>query len=145
MPDRVPPPSHRHAAPCGYVYIPWIFVLLTKIDARPWPWIDDDHEEDGTPSTPPARCNHPGCNDCNQWLGYPQSHFPNWTPRQIERSRIAGAIRAQDRPCTVHSVDVKKDGKFVVDNPERPVDNTVEFWRELKGRVVVTLSRSCCY
>jgi hypothetical protein len=63
MPKGVPLPSHRHATPSG-----------------PWPWMDVDAEESHLPpqATP---CPHPNCGFCLQWSLYPQSHFPNWTPR----------------------------------------------------------------
>jgi hypothetical protein len=35
MPDRVPPPSHRHAAPCGYVYISWFLASSPSFSPKP--------------------------------------------------------------------------------------------------------------
>jgi len=116
--DRIPPPSHRHAAP-----------------SAPWPWVDI---EDGACSTErcstttlmilpaevdpdqlecplqpiPPPCDHKTCGGC--WADYPQSLFPNWTPRQVEKSKIQSAITdyRRDIPCKIHHVDVGEDGFF---------------------------------
>jgi len=143
--QRLPIPSHRHAAP-----------------SAPWPWIDI---HDGTLTTEqvkyntqfqltyaveldrtqleseappvPDPCDHSNCNNC--WIGYPQSLFPNWTPSQVLRSKISDAVSNYDRtvPCRVHHVDVNSDGFFtnaeVLDVPEEKVDET---WAEIKHHVV---------
>jgi hypothetical protein len=116
--DRIPPPSHRHAAP-----------------SAPWPWVDI---EDGACSTErystitlmtflaevdpvqlecplppiPPPCDHKTCGGC--WTGYPQSLFPNWTPRQVEKSKIRSAVTdyRRDIPCKIYHVDVGEDGFF---------------------------------
>ena len=116
--DRIPPPSHRHAAP-----------------SAPWPWVDI---EDGAysiercstitliillaevdpvqlecplPPIPPP-CDHKTCGGC--WTGYPQSLFPNWTPRQVEKCKMRSAIDdyRRDIPCKIYHVDVGEDGFF---------------------------------
>ena len=116
--DRIPPPSHRHAAP-----------------SAPWPWVDI---EDGACSTErrstitliilltevdpvqlecplppiPPPCDHKTCGGC--WTGYPQSLFPNWTPRQVEKCKMRSAIDdyRRDIPCKIYHVDVGEDGFF---------------------------------
>ena len=116
--DRIPPPSHRHAAP-----------------SAPWPWVDI---EDGAYSTErcstitliillaevdpvqlecplppiPPPCDHKTCGGC--WTGYPQSLFPNWTPRQVEKCKMRSAIDdyRRDIPCKIYHVDVGEDGFF---------------------------------
>lgn len=98
--DQIPPPSHRHAAP-----------------SAPWPWVDIDDEVDPVqlesplPPIPPP-CDHKTCGGC--WAGYPQSLFPNWTPRQVEKSKIQSAITdyRRDIPCKIYHVDVGEDGFF---------------------------------
>ncbi|PPQ92528.1 LOW QUALITY PROTEIN: hypothetical protein CVT25_010361 [Psilocybe cyanescens] len=97
---RVPHPSHRHASP-----------------SAPWPWVDlgdeVDPEQLECPLPPiPELCNHINCGGC--WRGYPQSRFPNWTARQVIKSKIMGAIKdySKDSPCVCHQVDVDADGFF---------------------------------
>ena len=121
--DRVPHPSHRHAAP-----------------SAPWPWVDledgvsfflfffgkhvfqpsyeftaiDSKQLECVASPIPEFCDHsPGrCNSC--WRGYPQSRFPNWTERQVIKAKIYDAIHnyAKNRPCTCYRVDVNDSGFF---------------------------------
>ncbi|KJA25334.1 hypothetical protein HYPSUDRAFT_37835 [Hypholoma sublateritium FD-334 SS-4] len=117
---RVPRPSHRHASP-----------------SAPWPWVDLEDEVDKTqlesPLPPiPALCDHSSCGGC--YVGYPQSRFPNWTERQVKKSRIFEAIHEYDRErkCILHRVDVDSNGFFT--NPGEIVaapghDN--EIWEEL--------------
>src|SRR5277367_4559365 len=85
---RVPLPSHRHATPSG-----------------PWPWMDLESDETNHPPRI-VPCAHEDCTICPQWLGYPQSHFPNWTPDQVTRCKIAAAITDRQNPCRVYHVDV---------------------------------------
>ncbi|PPQ66789.1 hypothetical protein CVT24_008698 [Panaeolus cyanescens] len=99
--SRVPHPSHRHAAP-----------------SAPWPWVDLEDEVDRKQldkSSPPIpkECLHgEDCNNC--WTGYPQSRFPNWTPRQVKKSKIFDAIHNYNRDdeCVLYQVDVDNDGFF---------------------------------
>ncbi|KAF8892904.1 hypothetical protein BD779DRAFT_1765736 [Infundibulicybe gibba] len=96
---RVPAPSHRHAAP-----------------SAPWPWVDLEDEVDSEqlntplPPVPPLMLG-----------GYPQSRFPNWTPRQVDKSGITDAIQyyRRDTPCIVYYVDVDDRGIFT--NPGAPL------------------------
>ncbi|KAF5325049.1 hypothetical protein D9619_009601 [Psilocybe cf. subviscida] len=100
--SRVPHPSHRHASP-----------------SAPWPWVDLEDEVDAkqleSPLPPiPELCSHdePECKNC--WRGYPQSRFPNWTQRQVIKSKIYGAIHEYntESPCVLHRVDVDEKGLF---------------------------------
>ncbi|PPQ75034.1 hypothetical protein CVT26_011932 [Gymnopilus dilepis] len=103
--NRVPHPSHRHASP-----------------SAPWPWVDLDDEVDREqlecplPPIPPL-CDHKDCGGC--WKGYPQSRFPNWTKRQVIKSKIYSAIRdyPKDRVCVCHRVDVDSNGFFTNPGP----------------------------
>lgn len=97
---RLPTPSHRHAAP-----------------SAPWPWIDIhdelDQEQLKSELPPvPELCDHTTCGGC--WPGYPQSRFPNWTPGQVQRSKISDAIVNYDKehPCIIYHVDVNTQGFF---------------------------------
>lgn len=115
--NKIPTPSHRHAAP-----------------SAPWPWInthdgelnafflhsiafitclavDPVQLESRLPPVPPL-CDHKSCNGC--WKGYPQSRFPNWTKDQVSRSKIADAITnyCSDKPCIIYRADVRDDGFF---------------------------------
>ncbi|KAF8157287.1 hypothetical protein BJ912DRAFT_1035868 [Pholiota molesta] len=102
---RVPHPSHRHASP-----------------SAPWPWVDleDDVDrkqlESPLPPIPPI-CDHNDCGGC--YTGYPQSRFPNWTYRQVLKSKIYAAIHDYDREktCTLHRVDVDSNGLFTNPGP----------------------------
>ncbi|KAF6751709.1 hypothetical protein DFP72DRAFT_906906 [Ephemerocybe angulata] len=103
-PNRIRPPSHRHAAP-----------------SAPWPWVDIgdgmlsnavDPEQLASSAPPiPELCAHDGCS-C--WGGYPQSRFPNWTKRQVKKSKIWDAIWSYDRSkaCTIYRCDVDTNGFF---------------------------------
>ncbi|KAF6751702.1 hypothetical protein DFP72DRAFT_906894 [Ephemerocybe angulata] len=98
-PNRIRPPSHRHAAP-----------------SAPWPWVDIgdavDQEQLASSAPPiPELCAHEGCS-C--WVGYPQSRFPNWTKRQVKKSKIWDAIWSYDRSkaCTIYRCDVDTNGFF---------------------------------
>ncbi|KAF9559806.1 hypothetical protein CPC08DRAFT_637387 [Agrocybe pediades] len=121
---RVPHPSHRHASP-----------------SAPWPWVDLEDEVDraqlnsALPPIPPL-CSHSPleCNNC--WKGYPQSRFPNWTRRQVVKSKIHSAIHEynKENPCVLHRVDVDSHGLFL--NPGPIVANHAELeradtWRQL--------------
>jgi hypothetical protein len=95
LPESVPLPSHRHATPSG-----------------PWPWMDLESEETNHPPRI-SPCNHQNCEICPRWLGYPQSHFPNWTPDQVVRCKIAPAITGRQQSCRIYHVDVTNNqGKF---------------------------------
>lgn len=100
--NRVPHPSHRHAAP-----------------SAPWPWVDLDDAVDPkqlecvAPPIPPL-CDHSPekCNKC--WKGYPQSRFPNWTERQVRKAKIYDAVHnySRSKPCVCYRVDVNDHGFF---------------------------------
>jgi len=48
------------------------------------------------------------------WCKYPQALYPNWTPRQQRKSRIAKVIEKKNTDTsTIHYLDVMKDGMFV--------------------------------
>ncbi|KZP22947.1 hypothetical protein FIBSPDRAFT_469777 [Athelia psychrophila] len=87
-----PAPHQRHAQPSG-----------------PWPWTDvDSPDQEGDENTPV-----PSVNALSPWRGYPQCHFPNWTPAQVRRSKIMDAVdKKQDLPCKIHCSDIMNAGKF---------------------------------
>ncbi|KAF8811269.1 hypothetical protein BYT27DRAFT_7134272 [Phlegmacium glaucopus] len=105
MPPRIPPPSHRHGTPSG-----------------PWPFIDIDDEitnsDDGStripePPFPAGPCRHSKRSlqeIC--WCRYPQSLFPNWTPRQQKKSRITKIIERLGESSLFY-LDIMQDGEFV--------------------------------
>ncbi|KAF8344921.1 hypothetical protein F5887DRAFT_1282922 [Amanita rubescens] len=100
-PNTVPPPPYRHAAP-----------------SAPWPWIDIrdavDQEQLKTKAPPvPKDCDHTSCNRLC-WEKYPQSRFPNWTPRQVKKCKIHDAIEYDGtKPCIIYKLDVDKAGMFL--------------------------------
>ena len=90
--------------------------------AGPWPFVDIDDEIDADRSedteshwpTSASPCNHvKGKEDDLCWCKYPPSIFPNWTPRQKEKSKIAKVAEKSTGLCTFHYVDVQRDGGFV--------------------------------
>ena len=120
--NRVPHPSHRHAAP-----------------SAPWPWIDledgvffkknkcfrhhdytykkftavDAKQLECVAPPIPALCDHSPekCNRC--WTGYPQSRFPNWTEGQVKKAKIYDVVHdSRVKPCTCYRVDVNDRGFF---------------------------------
>jgi Mg2+ and Co2+ transporter CorA len=66
----------------------------------PWPWVGRPNDQTG------------GEPDAEKWPGYPQSHFPNWTPAQIKSCKIAEAIENHRGSSTIHIVDVMHNGNF---------------------------------
>ena len=75
------------------------------------------------------------------WAEYPQSLFPNWNPRQLERSGIRRALTERhEGPCTIYNVDVLETGQF-----KRPgeyfvgEENQDGFWEILQAVV-----SNCC-
>ena len=119
--NRVPHPSHRHAAP-----------------SAPWPWVDigdglffwlhlyrsssllikftdvDRRQLECAEPPIPKQCDHrpETCNRC--WKGYPQSLFPNWTQWQVKKAKIYDIIHnySKIRPCVFYRVDVTDRGLF---------------------------------
>jgi hypothetical protein len=110
-------PSHRHAAPCG-----------------PWPWMNlDDHIH---PSSAQAageiyKCPHEEGHCVGCWDKYPQSLFPNWTPSQVERSKMKLSIPTKSDKCVIHRVQVTNDGKFHNPGSQSAKDDET-FWRILQ-------------
>ncbi|TFK29543.1 hypothetical protein FA15DRAFT_664090 [Coprinopsis marcescibilis] len=100
-PSRIAPPPHRHAAP-----------------SAPWPWIDigdevDPHQLANEEPPIPPLCKH---EDCRCWTGYPQSRFPNWTDKQVKKSKIWDAIHndaSLDLECNIYKCDVNSKGHFM--------------------------------
>ena len=90
------------------------------------------------------------------WSRYPQSHFGNWTPDQVQRCRML-TICKDEYMCQIHKVDVFKDGTFDRLEEEEartrqiPSDPTSarEFWDDLHKPVgdffLVTLHPSLRY
>jgi hypothetical protein len=76
--------------------------------------LESDSEFEPTLETPAhaLNCPHtdPECNGC--WAKYPQSLFPNWTPRQVKRSDIENICARSDIPCVIHHVDVGENAEF---------------------------------
>jgi len=73
--------------------------------------VDSRQLESDLPPVPPL-CDHKTCDGC--WKGYPQSRFPNWTYRQVVKSKIQKALTeySTEQPCVCHRVDVDVNGFF---------------------------------
>jgi len=134
-------PSHRHAVPSA----PWPWVDLedgmsTKfigelVFAHYFSDVDHDHLNNAAPIPHDF-----SCNDC--WAGYPQSLFPNWTYKQVVKSKIQKAITSYDKvvPCTLHRVDVDSSGIFRDVGPIRTMfGKESEVWQELIQEKVKTV------
>ena len=67
---------------------------------------------DSPPYPVTSPCEHGNCENC--YVGYPQSHFPNWSHRQLVKSRIHHAIHEYNwhKPCTLYRLDIVTDGAF---------------------------------
>ena len=149
--NRVPLPSHRHAAPSA----PWPWVDLedgtwqdhcsTQHYCLLHSGLDVDREQLENPAPPiPAFCLHDAsCNNC--WTGYPQSRFPNWTYGQVVKSKIHRAINSYDKskPCQLHRVDVDSNGFFTNVEPVlADYGKENEVWQALINEEVNMISMS---
>ena len=109
------------------------------------PEVDPQQLECALPPIPDL-CDHKSCTSEGKegcWTGYPQSRFPNWTLRQVQKSRIYAAIKEypKDITCTLYRVDVDKDGFFTNPGPliaEPGKDR--ETWEQLIGGKVSVVS-----
>jgi hypothetical protein len=115
---------YRHAAP-----------------SAPWPWMDFNQD---VADVPPLS---PGAHE--PWARYPQSHFGNWTPEQVQRCRMLSICKDQ-YACQIHKVDVFKDGIFVRPDEdtrtrEIPSDPTSakEFWDDIQSPVSASRFTPC--
>ncbi|THU95319.1 hypothetical protein K435DRAFT_859707 [Dendrothele bispora CBS 962.96] len=88
------------------------------------------------PIRPPADCH-------NEWSGYPQAQFANWTQFQQEKSGIASLVGRNTNspptqtPCSVYKVNICENGTFNDDSPPSKVlsddqRSAEEFWDYLK-------------
>jgi len=147
----IPHPSHRHASPSApwpwvdfedgelmlSCYIQWYFfrILFSEVDR--------EQLECSLPPIPPL-CNHESCaseGKAGCWTGYPQSQFPNWTHRQVVKSRIHAALKEYLRTCTLYRIDVDKDGFFTDPGPlvSKPGDER-RTWDQFIGEEVSVIS-----
>jgi len=118
LPPNRRAPSHRHAIPSG-----------------PWPWIDIDHP------VPLERQN----TTVESWPGYPQALYQNWMPGQIKSSHIQQVIDGPWKKCTIYSMGVNADGKFMGHDPQAYTPrNQLRLWEylqsEVSHRFITTLS-----
>ncbi|KAF8178471.1 hypothetical protein BJ912DRAFT_908008 [Pholiota molesta] len=123
--SKVPTPSHRHAAP-----------------STPWPFVDIDDEVDPNRIQDPdshlvlsaAACDHkqtPEQEVC--WCKYPQSLYPNWTPRQQKKAKLTKVLEKRMERCTIHCLDIHKDGSFVDAGKREVADRTVDsHWKAIQ-------------
>ncbi|KAI5996504.1 cora-like Mg2+ transporter protein-domain-containing protein [Pisolithus orientalis] len=113
---RTPVPPYRHAAP-----------------SAPWPWMDFDVDESTVEPLYPGGLASPS----DHWKTYPQNLFGNWTPDQVQRSKMLTAC-SDSQPCLIHNVEVKDDGHFDKAAGERTITVTADsasyqaFWNELQ-------------
>ncbi|KAI5996503.1 hypothetical protein F5J12DRAFT_785455 [Pisolithus orientalis] len=111
---KTPVPPYRHAAP-----------------SAPWPWMDFDVDESAVEPPYPGGLPSPP----DHWKKYPQNLFGNWTPDQVQRSKMLTAC-SDSQPCLIYNVEVKDDGHFDKAAGERTTtvtaDNAQEFWEELQ-------------
>ncbi|KAI6002549.1 cora-like Mg2+ transporter protein-domain-containing protein [Pisolithus marmoratus] len=113
---RTPIPPYRHATP-----------------SAPWPWMDFDIDESAVGPLSPGGSASPS----SRWEKYPQSLFKNWTPDQVERSKMLTNC-SDSQPCSIYNVEVRDDGHFDQIAGGRTITVTAdsasyqEFWDELQ-------------
>src|ERR1700759_318712 len=96
----------------------FFFPVLVQTYLNMWlimPMTEVDQVQLNTDLPPvPKNCDHTTCKgEC--WKGYPQSRFPNWTPRQVKKCKIQSAIDdyLRERKCLIYKLDVNKHGIFL--------------------------------
>ena len=79
-----------------------------------------------------------GLGQDSEWSHYPQSLFGTWTHDQVERCDILKFNHGE--LCSVHKVDVFKDGSFDRSDKDRTVkvEDPREYWRHLETSVSST-------
>jgi hypothetical protein len=86
----------------------------------------------------PAKCDHKTCGHC--WKEYSSAQFPNWTPSQLQKSRIAEVISHNPgNTCICHRVDIDdqwhfKDAEAVIAKP----GSEDETWKSVQETAVST-------
>jgi hypothetical protein len=83
----------------------------------------------------PPKCDH---NDCDCWKGYPQSRFPNWTERQVRKSKIWDAIHdyRRDLECKIFRCDVDTNGYFTdAGSLDAEEGKDAETWRTILSEI----------
>jgi hypothetical protein len=94
-----------------------------------------------------AACDHkqtPGQEVC--WCKYPQSFYPNWTPRQQKKAKLTKILERRMERCTIHYLDVNKDGSFVDAGTREVTDRTVDsHWKAIQEEVSNPKFREFCY
>lgn len=117
--------KHRHAAP-----------------SAPWPWIDLDDQVDIHAEGPVSRerhvCPHERGKCVGCWAGYPQSLYPNWTWRQVDKSGITKIV-TPSRNCLLHYLDIDRDAHFSAPIRYDCNDHDETTWKILQNAV-----RTCC-
>ena len=103
---------------------------------RPWPYIDslDDQETeeviDAKILNIIGSCGHDDCEDCRQWIAYPQSLFGNWTKKPVRKCGIERAVMDREHSSTIYTVDVLENGVFGDSGEERvTTSNKRQYWR----------------
>lgn len=68
------------------------------------------------------------------WCKYPQSIYPNWTNRQQKKSALLKVIENETGNCTIHYLEVKRDGMFV-NSGTREVNRATQDtqWHDISG------------
>ncbi|KAG1741655.1 cora-like Mg2+ transporter protein-domain-containing protein [Suillus lakei] len=80
----VPDPIYRHAAPSG-----------------PWPWMNLERDINSATNNSMTRT------VVESWQGYPQNQFRNWTPDQVQRSKMFKKMCSMNQSCTIYWMDVR--------------------------------------
>lgn len=119
--EHIPVALHRFAAPSG-----------------PWPWSSGPSSTTSIPSLSTARKITPNGqlpSMLEDWLGYPQSYFPNWTAEVTSRSGIQVLLnREPSKETAVFTLDVLHTGNFVM-RPSLRESEVLNIWNELSSPV----------
>lgn len=79
----------------------------------------------------------------DHWKKYPQNLFGNWTPDQVQRSKMLITCSTDSTPCSIYTVEVDDGGHFDKTAAERTVTVTADsesvetFWTKLQEPVRV--------
>jgi hypothetical protein len=95
----------------------------------------DQESEDVIDAGLPPRigsCGHDDCDDCENWITYPQSLFGNWTIKPVRKCGIERVVKNHEQPSTIYRADVLDSGVFGPSAQfEVSAKNKGEYWRSL--------------
>ena len=82
------------------------------------------------------------------WTKYPQNLFGNWTPDQVQRSKMLSTCSDSTTPCSIYTVEVNDNGHFDKTAADRIMTVMADtasveaFWSKLQEPVRISLTRT---